>query len=314
MNIALLVPMWGRHDAAKLCFKSIDRTKSFCLQMGIAISEYVIVSNEEDEKFAHQNYMNTIYAPNDQGLGFKFNVGLNHILKCQDFHYLCVLGSDDVISTTAILWYLPYFSEGVPFFGITNPAFYNLETGEAVYYKYKIQSGAFRMHRVEELRRATWNPSKNKYALWPDHIGFGMDIESENILLRAGYAILDVTPKIGTPLILDIKDEGSLSSWKNLVDSGHARIDRRDLYKWFPEIEEIEENKRLKKSFMPSWFPGKDLPEIQELEQTKNLKALSDQSATEAQEVYKAIEQAGENIKEQLITSDDLSRILKQIK
>lgn len=240
MKIALLVPMWGRHEAAKLCFRSIYRFKNQCHWQDIYISEFIITSNEEDEKLADEYEMMTIQAPNDKGLGFKFNEGLNYILnQDREYQYVCVMGSDDLINVLALDWYKPYLKEKVPFFGITNPAFYNLETSEAVYYKYKIQSGALRMHRVEELRKATWNPSSNRYTLWPDHIGFGMDIESENILMRAGYGIVDATPKTGTPLILDIKDSGSLSSWKNLVDSGHKRIDQQDLVRWFPEIEQF---------------------------------------------------------------------------
>lgn len=235
MRIHFLIPMWGRHQAARLCFQSIERIASQWAAYGFIVDATAIVSNDSDEALARSHGLHICNFPN-QGLGRKFNEGLDYVLHRFNPHYVCVLGSDDVVSTHALYWYLPFLKSGVPFFGITNPAFYNLETGEAVLYKYSVGSGALRMHRVEELRRATWKESEQRHILWPDNIGWGMDVESENNLSRAGFYIMDATPKTQVPLILDIKDEGSLSSWKSLVDSGHKPLDAEKLKVWFPEV------------------------------------------------------------------------------
>ena len=236
-----MIPMWGRHEAARLCFASMQRIISQWPFYGIEIRVMVIYSNPEDKAVADDFRFDICLFPNDLGIGRKFNTGLDCALSVHEPDYICVLGCDDIVSTEAIYWYLPYLKSNVPFFGINNPAFYNLETGEAAYYNYKIGSGALRMHRVEELRRATWNEEEQRHILWPDNIGWGMDIESENNLIRAGYGVMNATPKTGAPLILDIKDEGSLSSWKQLVEPGHKRIERVDLERWFPEVKGIDD-------------------------------------------------------------------------
>lgn len=242
IEVHFLIPVWGRHEALKLCLQSFERIKREYPLFGVNAFATVICSTKEDVSVCKKYPVSILKYPNDQGLGRKFNAGLDYLygLGIGERDYIVPLGSDDIINTYAIHWVLPYLIEGVAFFGISNPAFYNLETGEAVYYKYKIGSGAFRFHRAGPLAAVSWNEQEQRYVLWPDEIGFGMDIKSEETIMRGGYSVLDITPKTGTPLILDIKDSGSLSAWKNLVDSGHKRIGWRDLVRWFPEVGRIK--------------------------------------------------------------------------
>lgn len=311
MKILCMLPIYGRHDVLPITFAGFERLAKQMAEQRDELYILLIVSNEEDSDVCMKwagflpglEYIKEIYlvdAPN-KPLGQKLNIGLQHAITMMDdfdIEWLMLSGSDNLFSNDFLLYiqsktFLPYLN---PFFGFTNVAMYHKATGEAVEMVYPCASGVGRMHHVEMLKRACdcyvaiaqkslagrfgrhgkgekvyipkhHNPDPSNYEiigeawhLWPDNTYNSTDIDSENWLLMSGYACEYI--KTPEPVILDIKTGDNISKW-----------------------EDFKGNRQNRPITDLSKYPELALPDLE---------ALSDQSAIEAKEVYKAIDQAGQ--------------------
>lgn len=308
MKILCMVPIYGRHDVLPITFAGFERLAKQMAEQGDQLYILLITSNIEDYSicFKWSFSVNTwpqvfICHTFNEPLGVKLNTGLKAAIGYMDSYkieWLMLSGSDNLFSDDFLSYiqsktFLPYLN---PFFGFTNVAMYHKATGEAVEMVYPCASGVGRMHHVEMLKRACdcyvaiaqkslagrfgshgkgqrvyipkhHNPDPSNYEiigeawhLWPDGTYNSTDIDSENWLLMSGYACEYI--KTPEPVILDIKTGDNISKW-----------------------EDFKGNRQNRPITDLSKYPELALPD---------LKALSDQSAIEADQVYKAIEQAGQ--------------------
>lgn len=139
----------------------------------------------------------------NQPLGEKKNYGLMYAKKF-DFDYLMEIGSDDLILNELLTDYIKYIGKH-DFFGITDSAYINSESGECRRLISRHSTyGAGRMIHRKVLEKVNWK-------LWHDHLMRGLDNNSVFTLQKAGvkYHKADV---LDFPCVVDVKSKENI--WK----------------------------------------------------------------------------------------------------
>jgi hypothetical protein len=189
--------VWKRPEITELCFLGIKRLQThpdFSIQALAVISESEMIPLCEKYNIAWTMYKN-------EPLGEKKNTGLQKA-KEFEFDYLMEIGSDDLIVNELLDDYKKYI--GKDFFGISDVAYINSETGECRRFISKSTYGAGRMISRKALEKANW-------VLWTDKLNRGLDNNSVFALQRKGFDYYRVSP-MEFPGVIDVKSNENL--WK----------------------------------------------------------------------------------------------------
>lgn len=155
----------------------------------------------------------------NQPLGEKKNHGLS-VAKEIDFDYLLEIGSDDLVLNELLDDYKNYIGK-FDFFGITDAAYINSETGECRRLISKHSTyGAGRMVSRKTLEAVNWK-------LWNDKIERGMDNNSVLGLQRKGFTYTKTKP-LAFPGVIDVKGQENI--WRFNYFLGQP-YDKLEVYK-----------------------------------------------------------------------------------
>jgi hypothetical protein len=196
-KILIYLAVWKRPEITELCFRGIKRLQThpdFSIQALAVISEPEMITLCEKYSIAWVMYKN-------EPLGEKKNAGLQKA-KEFEFDYLMEIGSDDLILNELLDDYKKYL--GRDFFGISDAAYINSETGECRRLISKSTYGAGRMISRQALEKANW-------VLWVDKLSRGLDNNSVFTLQRKGFNYVRISP-MEFPGVIDVKSDENL--WK----------------------------------------------------------------------------------------------------
>lgn len=197
-KILVYLAVWKRPEITELCFLGIKRLQShpdFSIQALAVISEPEMIPLCEKYGIAWTMYKN-------EPLGEKKNAGLQ-IAKDFEFDYLMEIGSDDLALNELLDNYKELIGK-VDFFGISDAAYINSETGECRRLISKSTYGAGRMISRKALERAGW-------VLWADRLNRGLDNNSVFALQSKGFIYQRMKP-MDFPGVIDIKSKENI--WK----------------------------------------------------------------------------------------------------
>lgn len=196
-KILIYLAVWKRPEITELCFMGINRLRThpdFDIQALAVISEDSMIPLCEKYGIRWVKYKN-------EPLGEKKNFGLQKA-KEFDFDYLMEIGSDDLILNELLDDYKNYIGKS-EFFGITDAAYINSETGECRRLISRSSTyGAGRMISRKVLESVNWK-------LWNDHITKGMDNNSVLGLQRKGVAYTKTKP-LDFPCVIDVKSQQNI--------------------------------------------------------------------------------------------------------
>ena len=170
MKFTILVPVWRRYETLKLFNTCIERLKE-----DYDIEVVAVGSEPGDKQICEALNYNYVQAPNNP-LGGKLNYGLKACKRLESDAVL-MLGSDDILSSNVMLYYIQQLKKGFDFVGFLDCYFMNLETKDMIYWKgYRGQRagepiGAWRCLSRNLLNRLNWEAWDNQhhsvdYTMW----------------------------------------------------------------------------------------------------------------------------------------------------
>ena len=221
MNLAVIIPIYKRHDLTRLCFEHLKiQQDKFGFDVFIAGSEGS-VSRLLAEGFGF-NYIEVENNP----LGAKFNSLLS---LCVDHDGVVVLGSDDFLPDRAWKLYYTLDMSKKKIYGFAGCYFYSTKRKTLNLFQYKgsIKTiGAGRLYNKATLDAVHWK-------LWTDTQPRGLDTDAMTRCLASGCSetILDQVT------LIDVKHSHNITSHAiamigSYVDSS---IIERDFGKEFTE-------------------------------------------------------------------------------
>lgn len=170
MKLTILVPVWRRYETLKIFNSCIERLKE---EYDI---EVVAVGSEPGDRVICESLgYYYVEAPNNP-LGGKLNFGLKACRSIPSDAVL-MLGSDDILSSNLMLYYIQQLNKGFDFIGFLDCYFMNLESGDMIYWKgYRGQRsgepiGAWRCLSRNLLDKLNWEAWDNQhhsvdYTMW----------------------------------------------------------------------------------------------------------------------------------------------------
>lgn len=195
MEIHVLTAIWKRPEITDIFFKGIKRLGLNCTAV---ISEDIDLPCQ------------TVFAEN-QPLGNKWNRGLERAME-NEFDYLLILGSDDLISNCLLDKYKGY--NGVDMIGVKDFYMYDIQqkrvkyfAGYNVKYNRNISIGAGRLIRrdiIERLGRL-WHPRQVK----------GLDSHCSKVLRVKGYQ--EIVIPMGDSVVVDIKSGMNMNGFDDIT-------------------------------------------------------------------------------------------------
>jgi hypothetical protein len=198
-KILIYLAVWKRPLITELCFRGIDRIKQ---HPDFDIDALAVISEESAIPLCEKYGVKWVMYKNEP-LGEKKNFGLKEAKKFE-FDYLMEIGSDDLVLNELLDSYKEKIEQGKDFFGISDAAYINSETGECRRLISRSTYGAGRMISRKALELVGWN-------LWYDHLNRGMDNNSVSALNRKGIPYFRLSP-MEFPGVIDIKSQENI--WK----------------------------------------------------------------------------------------------------
>jgi hypothetical protein len=195
-KILVYLAVWKRPEITELCFRGIKRLQQ---HLDFSIQALAVISEDEMIPLCEKYGIAWVMYKNDP-LGEKKNFGLQ-AAKGFDFDYLMEIGSDDLILNELLEDYKNYIGKH-EFFGISDCAYINSESGECRRLISKSTYGAGRMISRKSLEAANW-------VLWNDRLNRGLDNNSVFALQRKNIAYHRV--KQGEfPCVIDVKSQQNI--------------------------------------------------------------------------------------------------------
>lgn len=170
MKFTILVPVWKRYETLKIFNNCIERIKE-----NYDIEVVAVGSEPGDRVICESLGYYYVEAPNNP-LGGKLNFGLKACRSIPSDAVL-MLGSDDILSSNLMLYYIQQLNKGFDFIGFLDCYFMNLESGDMIYWKgYRGQRsgepiGAWRCLSRNLLDKLNWEAWDNQhhsvdYTMW----------------------------------------------------------------------------------------------------------------------------------------------------
>lgn len=197
-KILIYLAVWKRPEITELCFRGIKRLQQ---HPDFEIEALAVISEESMIPLCEKYGIHWVMYKNDP-VGEKKNFGLKKAKEFQ-FDYLMEIGSDDLVLNELLDDYKNYVGK-YEFFGISDCAYINSETGECRRLTSKSTYGAGRMISHKSLERANWY-------LWKDRLNKGLDNDSVFALQRKGIMYQRVKP-LEFPCVIDVKSKDNI--WK----------------------------------------------------------------------------------------------------
>lgn len=220
-KVLIYTAVWKRPHITELCFVGINRLKQ---HPKYSIEALSVISEESMIPLCEKYGINWVMYKNDP-LGEKKNFGLKKA-KEFDFDYLMEIGSDDLILNELLDDYLKYIGKS-DFFGISDAAYINSETGECRRLISRHSTyGAGRMIHRSVLEKCNWT-------LWGDKLNKGMDNNSVLNLQRKGISYTKATV-MEFPGVIDVKSQDNI--WKFNYFLG-VPYDKNEIFKRLSEKE-----------------------------------------------------------------------------
>lgn len=196
-KILIYLAVWRRPNITELCFRGIKR-----LQASFNIEALAVISEPSMIPLCEAYGINWVMH-NNEPLALKKNFGL-HKAQEFDFDYLMEIGSDDLILNELIDDYIQNYVGKYDFFGISDAAYIDSETGDCRRLISKSTYGAGRMISRAVLEKMNWN-------IWTDKLNRGLDNNSVFNIQRNGFVYKRVSP-LEFPCVVDVKSMENI--WK----------------------------------------------------------------------------------------------------
>lgn len=196
MKLAVIIPIYKRHDLTRLCFEHLSgQQKKFGFSVFIAGSE-----GNESAALATEFGFNYIERPNDP-LGQKFN---SLSLLCKDFDGVLVIGSDDFLPDNAWRKYMTLDMNVKAIYGFRGCYFYSTRNNSFSFFNYQnvIKTiGAGRLYTREMMNSVNWKP-------WSDDQPKGLDTDAiRRCMASGGKEIL-----LDQVTMIDVKHSHNITS------------------------------------------------------------------------------------------------------
>lgn len=162
IKVALMVPIWGRHEILKHCYQNWVHVKEKFEEKGIKMDIHLIVSSESDRDFM-RDVLKKIYKfagfnvyPNHP-MGDKLNKALEQIIYNNHCDYIMTTGSDDELTDAGVDILAEKMHDGINAFGFTDIMFRKWGTDEQFSASYPVVCGAFRTIKRSVLLSAGYS-------------------------------------------------------------------------------------------------------------------------------------------------------------
>jgi hypothetical protein len=222
MKIGLITCNFGRQKILEICFAGIDRLRSDSKESDIP----AVCCGEEDESTMSlcQYYdIDHVYAPNRPLTG-KFNTACQEIKKYNP-DYICVVGSDNLISTRSFNAILDECEKGIDLIGFNDLYFVGLDdihSGKVTYFGHTTVLGVGRTVSSKVLDKVNWTPWGIERDRGIDTVM--LDTVRDHVKTRSllgGYHVFDLkTSHNLNPLNFWVKNKGYLPNsnvlWQNI--------------------------------------------------------------------------------------------------
>lgn len=203
-KVAIISAAWQRPNVLDIFLRELKvLINSF---PEIEFKVFISVSESESRSKVHLAGFEHINAPNNP-LGAKFNAAVAVAKKWEPQYYLC-LGSDDIIPPEVFAEYLRHEVDVV---GLKDFYFYNICTGEAIYWPGYVGSrqgetcGAGRFLSAKFVERCG--------KLWKDSFNKGLDRGLHNKILRLSGSTKVLSLKDLGMYAVDVKSETNITKF-----------------------------------------------------------------------------------------------------
>ena len=210
MNVAVWMPIWGRHDVLKIALLGYKAMKKRWAEHGYNMHIYFGWTDPADLMAAvnFMGYPNGACPSPNEPLTEKHNRLLRYILKETEADYFLQIGSDDVFLPEGDGLYFDAMEAGAHHVGCTSIYFMDSVRERAVRWKYDSRDanalfGAGRLFSREAVKMAFLDGE-----LWDREANRSLDFVSENRLIELGYSPRRFEE--GEPYIIDIKSEENI--------------------------------------------------------------------------------------------------------
>lgn len=212
-KVAIITAMWKRPEV----FKVFGQLTNDLIESVSEVDFCVFCVGSEGEmsrKLAESFGFTYIEHPNDN-LSEKWGACVERASKWSP-HYYLMMGSDDVMDAALFRRYLPYMHNGIDLIGVLDWYFYDMVSGDAIYWKGYRQAhnrgmtcGAGRMISralIDQMRLNPWRGNRRNK---------GLDTTMENNLRsvthsRAAFIMGDGTNGLG----VDLKSDTNINAFK----------------------------------------------------------------------------------------------------
>ena len=213
MNVAVWMPIWGRHDVLKIALLGYSAMKRRWAKQGFHLHIYFGWTDPVDLMAAtsFMGYPNGACPSPNEPLTEKHNRLLRYILKETKADYFLQIGSDDVFLPEGDELYFDMMEGGLHHMGCKSIYFMDSIKERAVKWVYEkgcvnALFGAGRMFSREAVEFAFEDGE-----LWDKEANRGLDFVSENRLIGLGYQPLAFGEE--EPYIIDIKSAENIWSF-----------------------------------------------------------------------------------------------------
>jgi len=206
-SIGIIAPNYKRPKVLHLFCESIKRIRQE-LKVFIPV---VIISEEEDKDLCGQYYINHITQKNVY-LSEKFNRGITH-MRDMGADYVCILGSDDIVSTNTIERIITETEKGYDLIGVNSIYFYagdGIHRGKMVKLEQpRRMMGVGKTIKMDILAQINYRP-------WDKEKNWGLDAMAQQSILP----YIRTQTLLNDTVIVDVKTKDNLnksSMWMNKI-------------------------------------------------------------------------------------------------
>lgn len=184
----------------------------------------ICVGEKEDASICRQYDIIHVYHSNDY-VSDKFNIAMREIKSYKPDNVL-VLGSDNIISTDTLRWYMDH--KDYDLISTQTLYVYNTPTKELIKLWLK-NIGAGRMYHKRVLDKYDWT-------IWPDGLKRNLDQNS----LRYVNESIKTSLAMHNGFLLDIKTNNNITPWDKLASRPEAVKQNTDTLKHYLSDKQVE--------------------------------------------------------------------------
>jgi hypothetical protein len=208
MKLAVHLPVFGRFATVKKACDSLDRILEAFDAEGIPSDVYMIGHEPKMKRLANSRGYNFVYAEN-KPLGKKFNIGVQRMLEDTSWTHMMEFCSDNLLEESYPKLMIERMRNGEEFIGLLHFYIVHHRTKRALLFSRNAPTNVGRVtdrRILETMKRRTnyWFEPRKNAAL-------------DSCMAKRALMIGKAKPtyiETETPLIVDIKDAGSMHAWE----------------------------------------------------------------------------------------------------